>query len=378
MKMYFVPLFVLVVLLTSASSVTTHAAEAVLKKATFCHGLGENQSPKDTAEFFRPDETIYLSVELKGRPKSGVVAARFMFRDDVLAETKVDVATVNEGVIFSFGESTFVGFNVTHKDPLPVGACYRADVSFDDKALGQFPFRVAPPEGAIPSKLLSVTMAKGADKERKPVDETREFAGLEKVFLVGKGSLGLSSWLEATWIVGGKVDEQGTRSFTMEENKADVPFSFSFIPAGGWPAGEHEVLLLLDGQEVAKEKFKVKLGAPMAGATKLTLDSSQLFKDDGKGEAGQETAFFTSEDRELHARWKLKEEALVKGVQCAWVLVEVEGEKPQIIATADIEPNVSDQISSSLTIKGGLPPGKYRVDLLQDGKVLDGKPFTVK
>lgn len=315
---------------------------------------------------------------MKGRPKSGVVAARFMFRDDVLAETKVDVATVNEGVIFSFGESTFVGFNVTHKDPLPVGACYRADVSFDDKALGQFPFRVAPPEGAIPSKLLSVTMAKGADKERKPVDETREFAGLEKVFLVGKGSLGLSSWLEATWIVGGKVDEQGTRSFTMEENKADVPFSFSFIPAGGWPAGEHEVLLLLDGQEVAKEKFKVKLGAPMAGATKLTLDSSQLFKDDGKGEAGQETAFFTSEDRELHARWKLKEEALVKGVQCAWVLVEVEGEKPQIIATADIEPNVSDQISSSLTIKGGLPPGKYRVDLLQDGKVLDGKPFTVK
>lgn len=377
MKLPLIPLSVLGCLLAFALA-PLRAAEAVLKKATFCHGFGENQSPKDEAAFFKQDETIYLSVQLKGRPKTGEVAAKFMFREDVLAETKVDVATVNEGVIFSFGENTFVGFNVTHKEPLPVGACYRADVTFDGKLLGQFPFRVAPPEGSLPSKLLSVTLAKGTDKARNPVDETREFDGTEKVFLVGVGSLGLSSWLEATWTVGGKVDDEGTRSFTMEENNDKVPFSFSFIPAGGWPAGEHTVVLQLDGQQVAQEKFTVKVGAPMAGATKLTLDSSQLFKDNGKGEAGKEVTSFSPEDRELHARWNLKEKALVKGVQCAWVLVEVEGEKPQIIATADIEPGVSDQIDSSLTIKSGLPPGKYRIDLLQDGKVLDGRLFEVK
>ena len=358
--------------------VSAQAAEGELKKATYCHGFKEDQSPKDVAEFFKQDETVFLSIELKGRPKSGVVAAKFMFRDDLLAEAKVDVATVNKGVIFSFGEDTFVGFDMKPNKPLPVGACYTVNVTFDDKPLGQFPFRVAPPKEATPSKFLGAVLAKGTDKDSKPVNETHDFGGTEKVFLVGSGNLGLASWLEVTWLVNGKVDDAGTRSFTMEENKDGVPFFFSFIPAGGWPAGTHEVSLQLDGQEVAHEKFTVKEGAPMAGATKLELDSSQLFQDDGKGEPGKEVKAFATDDTELHARWKLKKEALVKGVQFVWALVEVEGEKPQVLATADVEAGVNDEIDASLTAKKGLPAGKYRIDLVQDGKVLDSKTFEVK
>ncbi|MCX6851207.1 MAG: hypothetical protein NTY98_20040 [Verrucomicrobia bacterium] len=362
-----------------AALVSIQAAEGDLKKAVYCHGFKEeDNSPKDVAEFFKPDETVYLSIELKGRPKSGVVAAKFMFREDLMAEAKVDVATVNKGVIFSFGEDTFVSFDMKTKQPMPVGACYRADVTLDGKPLGQFPFRVAPPKEAIPSKFLGATLAKGTDEERKPVDETHDFEGMDKVFLVGTGNLGLASWMEATWTVNGRVDDAGTRSFTSEENKENVPFSFSFIPAGGWPAGTHEVSLQLDGQEVAHEKFTVKVGAPMAGKTKLVLDSSQLFRDDGKGEPGKEVKSFTTDDTELHARWNLKEKALAKDVQFVWVLVEVEGEKSQVLATADVQAAVSDQIDSSLTAKKGLPPGKYRIDLVQDGKVLDSKVFEVK
>ncbi|WP_397383245.1 hypothetical protein [Prosthecobacter sp.] len=378
MKTSFVPLLVLGFSLAVAA-VSLQAAEGDLKKAVYCHGFKEDdRSPKDVAEFFKPDETVFLSIELKGRPKAGVVAAKFMFREDLMAEAKVDVATVNKGVIFSFGEDTFVSFDMKTKQPMPVGACYRADVTLDGKPLGQFPFRVAPPKEAIPSKLLKAALAKGADEDHKPVNETHEFDGLDKVFLAGVGNLGLSSWLEATWLVNGKVDDEGTRSFTMKENKENVPFHFAFIPAGGWPAGTHEVSLQLDGQEVAHEKFTVKVGAPMAGKTKLALDSSQLFRDDGKGEPGKEVKYFTTDDTELHARWNLKEKALAKGVQFVWVLVEVEGEKSQELATADVEAAVSDQIDSSLTAKEGLPVGKYRVDLVQDGKVLDAKVFEVK
>jgi len=362
----------------AVASVQLLAAEGELKKATFCHGLKEDQSPKDVTEFFNQEETVYLSIELKGRPKSGVVAAKFMFRDEVLAEAEVDVATVNKGVIFSFGQDTFVGFDMKTQQPLPVGACYRVDVTFDGKALGQFPFRVAPPKGAIPSKLLTTALAKGADEDHKPVNETREFDGEDKVFLTGVGNLGLASWMEATWKVNGVVDEAGTRSFTLKENKEKVPFHFAFIPAGGWPAGTHEVSLQLDGQEVAHEKFTVKTGAPMAGKTKLVLDSSQLFRDDGKGEPGKEVKHFTTDDTELHARWSLKEKALVKGVQFVWALEEAEGEKAQVLVTADVEAAVSDQIDSSLTAKQGLPVGKYRIDLMQDGKVLDSRAFEVK
>ncbi|WP_395745572.1 hypothetical protein [Prosthecobacter sp.] len=355
------------------------AAEGVLKKATYCHALAEDQSPKDTAEFFNQEDTIFLSIQLKGRPKSGEVAAKFMIQDRVFAEAKVDVATVNKGVVFSIGEDTFVGFDVKPNQPLPVGVGYQTVVTFDGKPLGQFPFRIAPPkEATVPSKLLRVTLAKGTDEDRKPVNETHDFGGEDKVFLVGTANLGLASWLEGTWSVNGKVDEGGTRSITMKENKENVPFSFSFIPAGGWPAGTHEVSLQLDGQEVAHEKFTVKVGAPMAGATKLDIDSSLLFRDDGKGEPGKEVKSFSTEDTAFHARWQLKKPALVKGVQFVWRLVEAEGEKAQVIATADVEAGVNDEIDSSLTTKNGLPPGKYEIDLVQDGKVLDSKAFEVK
>jgi hypothetical protein len=355
------------------------AEDSLLKKATFCHGLEENMAPKDTAEFFMENETIYLSIELKGRPKSGIVSTKFMFRDDLLAEAQVDVATVNKGVLFSIGQTTFTSFNLKHENPLPVGDCYSAEVSFDGKLLGRFPFRIAPPKGAIPSKVKSVTMAKGVDETRKPVDETREFQGTEKAFLVGVGSFGLSSWLEATWSVNGKVDPAGTRSITLEENKEDVPFSFSFLPSGGWPAGSHEVSLQLDGKEVAHEKFIVKAGAPMTGAsTKLEIASSHLFQDDGKGSEGKEVEAFTAGDVVLHVNWKLKNIALVKAVKIEWVLEEAAGEKEQVIATADIEGGVNDTLTSSLTTKKGLPPGRYRIDLKHEGRLIDSKLFEVK
>ena len=68
-----------------------------LKKATFCHGLDEKKRPKDTAEFFVDNETIYLSVELNGRPKTGILSTKFMFRNELMAESKLDLATVNAG-----------------------------------------------------------------------------------------------------------------------------------------------------------------------------------------------------------------------------------------------------------------------------------------
>jgi hypothetical protein len=372
-------LFVAGVINLALAAAAFGAEDSPLKRATFCHGLEENQSPKGEAKSFTETETVYLSVELKGRPKAGVVSAKFMFRDSLIAEGKVDVATANKGVLFSLGQSTFAGFNLTHASPLPVGDCYAAVVSFDGKALGTFPFRIAPPKEAIPSKIKSVTLARSVDKNRKPVDETREFSPQDDVILAGVGDLGLSSWIEATWTVGGKVDDAGTRSLTMQENKADVPFTFTFHPAGDWPAGIHEVALQLDGKEVAREKFTVKAGAAMAAAgSKLEVTSCHLLRDDGNGEAGKEVEAFETSDIILHARWKLKARAQAKDIQFVWILVEAAGEKNQTIATADLNAGLNDSLTTTLTTKKGLPAGKYRVELMQDGRLLDSKAFEVK
>lgn len=352
-------------------------AEGILKKATYCLELEESQEPKNPVESFPQDAKVCLSVELKGRPKSGIALARFFFRDSLIAEGKVDVATVNKGVIFSVGQSTFVGFRLTPKAPLPVGEGFRTDVSFDGKPLGSFPFRVEPPKGAIPSKVTATTLARKVDDNNAPVGETRNFTVADKVVLAGRGDFGLGSWLEANWIVSGKIDEAGTKSFTLEENKSEVPFYFSYVPKGGWPEGEHAVALIMNGREVAREKFTIKAG-PMATGGKIVVSRTALFKDDGKGAAGEETNSFSPSDRVLHVKFGLEEAAAAQGASIAWILVEAADMKNQQIASATIEEAGPQRVlTGSLSLKRDLPAGTYRVELRQGDDLLAAKDFRV-
>jgi len=354
------------------------AEDSILKKATYAHALEENQSPKDTAEFFYPDETIYLSLELKGRPKSGGVTGKFFFKEELIAEATVDVAEVNEGVLFSFGQNTFVGLNLKPTRPLPIGAHYRTEVSFAGKSLGSYPFKVAPPKGAIPSLFKSAALAKGVDEKKKPMNPTRDFTQLDKVVLAGVADLGLGSALEVEWLVNGKPDDAGTKSFVMEENKKDVPFYFSYVPAKGWPVGSPEVVLTIDGKEVSREKFTVKAD-PSVDNTEIDVVGVTLHRDDGDGEAGEEVEFFSTEDLVLHLECELGKPVIPQGVKFIWTLIKAGDEENLEIAVAEIdEDSLNRSLSTNLTTKEGLPAGLYRVNLVQGEDLLASKKFEVK
>ncbi|WP_156346181.1 hypothetical protein [Verrucomicrobium spinosum] len=77
------------------------------------------------------------------------------------------------------------------------------------------------------------------------------------------------------------TDSEGTRSITLKENKTGCPFRFSFIPNGGWPAGTHEAVLLMNGREVSREKFTIKNGPALTQTVETT--SFKLSSDDGRG-----------------------------------------------------------------------------------------------
>ncbi len=364
-----------VLLLTLVSA--GHAADTLLKSATYCRTLDENQSAKDKAESFYPDEKIRLSIELKGRPKSGIATAKFFFQDQLIAEAKVDVAEVNKGVMFSIGQNTFVGFSLKPNAALPVGAVYHTDVTFDGAALGSFPFVVAPPKDSIPSKINSVTLARGIDDKSAPVDETRAFTNLQKVVLAGRGDLGNGSWLEVNWMVGGKLDPAGTKSFTMEENKKDVPFYFSFFPKGGWPEGAHEVVVVVNGKESSREKFSVKADANVKPG-KPAVAKVSFFHDNGKGAPDEAAKSFGTDDKIFHAEFSLTAPAIVQGTRVIWTLVEAAGEKNQEIAVAPIKAEGAQKsLTSLLRAKNGLPPGKYRVQLLLGDEELGIQDFDV-
>lgn len=364
-----------------AFALPLQAQDSLLKQVVFCHGLEDNQKPKDKAEFFMPEETVYVSVELKGRPAKGVVSCRFMIEKDLIAEAKIDVATVNSGVIASIGQSTFAGFNLIHEKPLPVGNIYSVELAFDGKPLGTFPFRIAPPKGALPSKLKSTTFVKEIDGKRQPLGAQGALAPEDAVVLQGVADLGVSTWLRATWLVDGKPAPQATRSFTLEENKEACDFFFSFRPDEGWPIGTHSVILQLNGEEVARPTFTVKEILPTRLTTEvgqLTPVTFSLIKTDPKTGARLAVGSFDTEDLVIIAEWQLKLPAKSDGVKFVWVIVEALDKKDTVLATAIPQEGVYRQLEASLTTKTGLPRGKYRVDLMLNDQVIDSRPFLIQ
>ncbi len=359
------------------SASCARAQEGLLREVTFCHGLDEGQRPKNKAEFFLPEETIYVSVELKGRPSTGVVTCRFHLEKDLIAEAKVDVATLAA----TAGPNTFVGFHLLHEKPLPVGSIYHADISFEGKALGTFPFRVAPPKEAMPSKLKSTEFQTGLGGKREKMSPAAALAPEDEVFLQGVADLGMSTWLRATWLLDGKPQPESTRMFTMEENRPDCGFFFSFRPETGWPKGKHAVILELNGEEVARPTFEVKEVLPTRVTTEigqLMPVSFSLVKMDSDGSRRLTVGAFSPQDLVLTVEWKLKTAAKAAGVKFVWSVVDAGGRKNEVIATALPGEGIYRALQSSLTTKRGLPPGRYRVDLVLNDDVLDSQTFEVR
>ena len=227
-------------------------------EATFAHGLDDDGGPMDPGTEFAPDDTVYLSLVVKGRPKEGIVTARFYKHDEPLGEVELDLSDVNEGVIFSFGENTYLNFWVSNDDGISISQAYRADVYYEDELIDSYTFSVVPPEDALPATVHELTLARGVDDDYNPVEPSTTFAPDEEVFLVGRADIGMYTWLRATWYVNGELDEDGTRTFTATENKADAGFFFSHLPKGNWPEGEHEVVLTVNDEEIGRYEFTVQ------------------------------------------------------------------------------------------------------------------------
>ncbi|MBN1976188.1 MAG: hypothetical protein JW918_02205 [Anaerolineae bacterium] len=229
-----------------------------IREAVLAHDVDDDHKPVDPDTEFAPDEKIWLSIVLKGRPKEGVVAVQFYLHDEVVAEAEADLADVNSSVIFSIGEDTYVNFWLEGDDTLPISQAYRADVFYDGGLVDSYTFSVVPPAGAIPSVIREAALARGVDDDYNPIEPAATFAPDEKVYLVARGDLGVYTWLRAEWYVGGELDEEGTRQIVSSEDSADTGFFFSYLPEGGWPEGEHQVVLTMNDEEVGRYDFAVK------------------------------------------------------------------------------------------------------------------------
>lgn len=243
---------------SSPAMPAVQAKPVPLQAAVFAKKLTKNQAPIDPSSAYYPGDTICLSLKFKGRPQRGVAAAKFYLNDQLISQAKVDLATVNKGVFLSIGQSTYAGFTLRPKSPFPISENYRVETTFDGSRLGTYRFKVVPPVDAIPSRITQVTMAKGADEDRLPVNTATVFSAEESVFLAVAADIGTQSDVEVNWYVNGKLDSEGTKSISASTNIPDTHFYFSFRPAGGWKPGKQEVALRMNDKEIGRYAFTIK------------------------------------------------------------------------------------------------------------------------
>jgi uncharacterized protein YpuA (DUF1002 family) len=135
---------VLIAILALSACGGTKAADNTItvKSVTLAENLNENYQAVNPKTQFLPTDTIYVSVDVAGRPKVGTLNGKFYYGDQLISEATLDFATVNQGVIISIGEDTFAGFNLAPSQPWPVDTGYRFELSVNGAKFGDYPYQV--------------------------------------------------------------------------------------------------------------------------------------------------------------------------------------------------------------------------------------------
>ena len=224
-----------------------------ITKATFAREVTKDFKTNGETTVFDGKQTVNLLLRIKGRPKSGTVEGRWTFRGEEIDAASIDLASINKGVVFSFGEDTFVNLNFTPgPSGLPIGQSYFVNVRVNTAIAGRYQFSVAPPAGALASAVLKARLS---NADGGPAKTT--FAPTDTVYLLFTGDFGIGTWVESNWTLNGKPDSSGTRSLQLKENKKAVDGNFLYLPKGGWPTGKHSVSLIMNDKLVGTYPFTV-------------------------------------------------------------------------------------------------------------------------
>ena len=143
----FIPALLLLTLLSTACTkpVATGGSsisQIVVRSVTLAESLNENYQAVNPKTQFNPTDTIYVSVDVAGRPSTGSLTGKFYFGEQLISEATLDFSTVSQGLIFSIGEDTYAGFNLSPSQPWPVGTEYRFELYINESKSGDYPFEV--------------------------------------------------------------------------------------------------------------------------------------------------------------------------------------------------------------------------------------------
>jgi len=266
MKRSLIAISLAAILISACSSGATQAGQEIrgidgieIADVVFAKKLTENMEPETVTASFDPSEKVNVSVRINGRPKEGVISAKYLFKDKLIAETSVDLSEIDKSLGIFQGQETFAGFSLTHDEPLYISPNYRVELSINGQPAGEYVFSIVPPSDAVPTVIRRTEFARGVTALMDPIEPTTVFAPTDNVFFIGNGDFGKFSWLQAEWITNGvQLEQSCTKSIVLKYNLEQDRFYFSCSLEEGWPTGTNTVRLTVDDVIVTEATFTVQ------------------------------------------------------------------------------------------------------------------------
>jgi hypothetical protein len=114
--------------------ITRRPGEPEVISVTPARALDADYRPVDPTTTFLPDETFYISVELRGYRSGTELVAQWRYGGEVFDQTSLIASDAGEG---------YAGFSLSPQDPpeWPVGT-YLVDILYEDHLLGRASFEV--------------------------------------------------------------------------------------------------------------------------------------------------------------------------------------------------------------------------------------------
>ena len=164
-------------------------------------------------------------------------------------------------------------------------------------------------------------------------------------------------------------------------------------PFGGGESRSYGIVLLLGDAANAELKFiepeqgfdprkaKIDSDPTYQKIIKVAGESDLLARHElvGEGAAGEVKPPFTSAITGLHLRWQKKPQLSRDPLGIRWIAEDVAGtEKNHLIATSKSESDKSEGEFTLTKPTAGFPPGQYRVEIWQAGKLIYSEKFEIK
>jgi len=251
---------------------------AKLTEGTMCLGVDSQNKPVNATDTFAVNTPeIFCSVKLSNAPDDTEVGSEWVY---VKGEVQGVTDYVIDTLVLPADGTQFLQFSLPRPDGgWPIGE-YQLNLYIDGKEAVSLPFTVsATATGPGGGSISQATMALGVDAQSRPVNPTTTFAAnTPEIYcsvLVSNAPAGtelLSEWYYVSGEWQGVTNRLvGSVPFIMQGTMY-VSLSLT-IPAEGWPGGQYQVKLYLNGALQEAVPFTVE-SAPISAVTAMSVDAN--------------------------------------------------------------------------------------------------------